>query len=730
MAWIATKTRTRPFWPLWRWSWMTPVRSWLLGRCLSAKARWLPKRLLAFLISGSTRLHSCILCIRWWDSIWIRGASRWVPSPRDHWFAKRCSDEMFFNICELVYSCWSTFVVCNWAQWDVFFPRTIPMFFHLFWRWFRNAELELLAAKLFGYGWTTCLFFFLYFSWCYGSVGYSMLIYGRTVLRRRRPAICGQSRIPGLTVVSGWTHASLLSMITVRSPQLCANCHSQGARPRGRVRLHGAPVLPSWETRPTNPGSALLWGSEHWTLDASMVKRLTGPWVFFARSILGLSWVTISTNHLSHADLQNMLGDPSCLTLLQRRFASWIGHVVRMDLSRVPRQVLFGMLTFRQFVSATLTSTMAFLSITCSCMYCSRCLASTSASGFSQHMAANFGPPQSKHFVYFLKHTRPAGRQTCFATSEEGSCCQGGLSGPSLSSSWLYFREQEFSRFSTAPCWKACQSQNFFMRILWGGISTQGQSETDQTFEAARWQRWPWSTRSSWCPFCWTPPLCLHWWHMRYDIFGRFTSQQAPTGSMFGQTGRWGVHSGAGDSQDQISQIRLPWAGSSLFSVWFSSLIGTVRKPWKLRNFHPTLSYELSLPFIDEWRKFGCLGPRQWFAGLDLLTKIMYNQQAANGEGGLTAASKLRPHHQQCVQDIPPSPAPTGWPNTQRRFCLQHSATTASFRKRVSSCVTMPYRARVTRVQKIQESVTVHESHLPIQQLVCAKQFAIPLLQE
>ena len=78
--------------------------------------------------------------------------------------------------------------------------------------------------------------------------------------------------------------------------------------------------------------------------------------MFFIRSILGFSWVAISANRWSHDDLQRMLGVPSLLTLMQRRLASWIGHLVRMDLARVPRQVLFGMVTSRRFPSSTQTT--------------------------------------------------------------------------------------------------------------------------------------------------------------------------------------------------------------------------------------------------------------------------------------------------------------------------------------------------------------------------------------
>lgn len=94
--------------------------------------------------------------------------------------------------------------------------------------------------------------------------------------------------------------------------------------------------------------STLLWGSEHWTLQAPYVRRLNGTYMTF---VIDPFWESLG----SHADLLQLLGVPSLLTLLQRRLASWLGHLVRMDSSRFPRQFLFGMLTGRRFPSSTET---------------------------------------------------------------------------------------------------------------------------------------------------------------------------------------------------------------------------------------------------------------------------------------------------------------------------------------------------------------------------------------
>lgn len=138
-------------------------------------------------------------------------------------------------------------------------------------------------------------------------------------------------------------------------------------------------------------------------MDASLVRKLAGTWMFFIRSILGFSWVAISANRWSHDDLQRMLGVPSLLTLMQRRLASWIGHLVRMDLARVPRQVLFGMVTSRRFPSSTQTTRRHSYISPVSTRFCSNSLVLIFAFGLSRRRTDLFGLPQSKHFVLFLK---------------------------------------------------------------------------------------------------------------------------------------------------------------------------------------------------------------------------------------------------------------------------------------------------------------------------------------
>ena len=100
-------------------------------------------------------------------------------------------------------------------------------------------------------------------------------------------------------------------------------------------------------------GSVLTYGSEHWTLSAGIVRRMTRTWQGFVRTALGLSWTQVRDQRLSFQVLLQQLGVPGLLTMLQRRLASWLGHIARLDPSRITWQMLFGTLADRRTPPAT-----------------------------------------------------------------------------------------------------------------------------------------------------------------------------------------------------------------------------------------------------------------------------------------------------------------------------------------------------------------------------------------
>ncbi|XP_046978621.1 uncharacterized protein LOC124544203 [Vanessa cardui] len=84
--------------------------------------------------------------------------------------------------------------------------------------------------------------------------------------------------------------------------------------------------------------SILLYGAETWTSYAKQEYRLNAFHMRCVRNILGVTWKDRITNKaiLTKAQL------PSLSALLKQRRLRWVGHVHRMDASRLPRKVLLG----------------------------------------------------------------------------------------------------------------------------------------------------------------------------------------------------------------------------------------------------------------------------------------------------------------------------------------------------------------------------------------------------
>ncbi|XP_063545967.1 uncharacterized protein LOC134753921 [Cydia strobilella] len=84
--------------------------------------------------------------------------------------------------------------------------------------------------------------------------------------------------------------------------------------------------------------SIVLYGAETWTSYAKHERRLNAFHMRCIRNILGISWKDRVTNErvLEIAQL------PSLFALLKQRRLRWLGHVHRMQPSRLPRRVLLG----------------------------------------------------------------------------------------------------------------------------------------------------------------------------------------------------------------------------------------------------------------------------------------------------------------------------------------------------------------------------------------------------
>ena len=84
--------------------------------------------------------------------------------------------------------------------------------------------------------------------------------------------------------------------------------------------------------------SVLLYGSEAWTLYARHMKNLEMWHVRCLRAILGITW----RDKVTHSDILRKTHSVSMENNIAKRQLGWLGHVIRMDNDRLPKQVLYG----------------------------------------------------------------------------------------------------------------------------------------------------------------------------------------------------------------------------------------------------------------------------------------------------------------------------------------------------------------------------------------------------
>ena len=78
--------------------------------------------------------------------------------------------------------------------------------------------------------------------------------------------------------------------------------------------------------------STLLYGSESWTLRARQERKM-----FFTRATSDITWQDKVPNNT----VLERAGCTSMFTLLKQRRMRWLGHVVRMDDGRIPKDLLY-----------------------------------------------------------------------------------------------------------------------------------------------------------------------------------------------------------------------------------------------------------------------------------------------------------------------------------------------------------------------------------------------------
>ena len=94
-----------------------------------------------------------------------------------------------------------------------------------------------------------------------------------------------------------------------------------------KIRIYEAYVL-----------STLLYGSETWATYAGQERKLNTFHLRCLHKITGIRWENMKTDTevLEKANL------PSIFTILFKKRLRWLGHLIRMDDNRIPKQMLFG----------------------------------------------------------------------------------------------------------------------------------------------------------------------------------------------------------------------------------------------------------------------------------------------------------------------------------------------------------------------------------------------------
>ena len=82
--------------------------------------------------------------------------------------------------------------------------------------------------------------------------------------------------------------------------------------------------------------SSLLCGAETWAIYQSQVKKLHAYIMAHLRVIMNVPWKDKITN----VEILCLTGLPSMADFLIEKNLTWLGHVYRIDINRLPRQLL------------------------------------------------------------------------------------------------------------------------------------------------------------------------------------------------------------------------------------------------------------------------------------------------------------------------------------------------------------------------------------------------------
>ena len=84
--------------------------------------------------------------------------------------------------------------------------------------------------------------------------------------------------------------------------------------------------------------TALLYASETWTLYKHQLKLFKGFRQRWLGQIFHIKW----QSHVSDTEVLGKAGLPSVQSMVMKSCLRWVGHIVRMDDGRLPRQLFYG----------------------------------------------------------------------------------------------------------------------------------------------------------------------------------------------------------------------------------------------------------------------------------------------------------------------------------------------------------------------------------------------------
>ena len=90
--------------------------------------------------------------------------------------------------------------------------------------------------------------------------------------------------------------------------------------------------------------SALLYGSESWTLYSMHIKQLDRFHIRCLRRIMNISW----QEHITNSEVLRRAGLCGIEAYVRKNQLRWAGHLVRMADSRLPKQIFFSELCLGQ----------------------------------------------------------------------------------------------------------------------------------------------------------------------------------------------------------------------------------------------------------------------------------------------------------------------------------------------------------------------------------------------